>query len=301
LTRQQIYTAAKRLFYQALLLQEVLQVRRSSEEIAYDNYLDTQQRLENGLASRLELLRAEVNWKITIPITTQAQKNLDVALSNLKNLAGIDPGTELDLVGSLDSYPALPDQTEVAEVLSARPDYRALQNERTLREINVSAERSAFYPSVSASVNYALQGADDGWNFENPTELLSAGLTVDIPIFYGGSRFTSVDKAQLELEQTETTILQKVDDIQTELENIRLTLTEAAQRIESAQQTLLTAEEAYEVTQTAAENGLATQLELKDARVSQEEAQLNYYSAIYDYLDAYFSWQLSVGEGAAGL
>jgi outer membrane protein TolC len=234
-------------------------------------------------------------------VTTQAQKNLDVALSNLKNLAGIDPDTELELIGSLDSFPALPESMEVAEVLSARPDYRALQNERTLREINVSAERSAFYPSVSASVNYAWQGADDGWNFENPTELLTAGLTIDIPIFYGGSRFTSVDKAELELEQTETTILQKVDDIRTELENIRLTLTEAAQRIDSAQQTLLTAEEAYEVTQTAAENGLATQLELKDARVSQEEAQLNYYSAIYDYLDAYFSWQLSVGEGAAGL
>jgi hydrophobic/amphiphilic exporter-1 (mainly G- bacteria), HAE1 family len=298
IVRQQIYTGAKKLFYQTLLLREVLAVRRASEEIAYENFLETQERLENGLASRLDLLRAEVNWKITIPVTTQAQKNLDVALSNLKNLAGIEAESELILEGSLEEYPPLPAGSSVGAVLSSRPDYQVLQNERTLREINVAAERSAFFPSVSASINYAWQGADDGWSFQSPTEVLTAGVTVDIPIFYGGSRFTGVRKAQLELEATDTTILQKIDDIRTELETVRLTLTEASQRIDSADQTLRTAREAYEVTQTAAENGLATQLELKDARVSLEGAELNYYSAIYDYLQAYFSWQLSVGEGA---
>jgi outer membrane protein TolC len=44
-------------------------------------------------------------------------------------------------------------------------------------------------------------------------------------------------------------------------------------------------------------NGLATQLDLKDARLSLSGAQLNYYSAIFDYLNSYFQWQQAIGEG----
>ena len=90
-TRQAIITAAKKLFYQTLLLQKVLEVRESSQGIAYENFQETKAKFDNGIASKMEVLRAEVNWKVTIPETTQAAKNLAVALNNLKNMAGITP------------------------------------------------------------------------------------------------------------------------------------------------------------------------------------------------------------------
>jgi outer membrane protein TolC len=50
------------------------------------------------------------------------------------------------------------------------------------------------------------------------------------------------------------------------------------------------------------ENGLATQLELRESRVDLDRAQVNFYSAIYDYLAAYFDWQRAVGEvNSAGI
>ncbi len=297
-TRQGIITESKRLFFQTLLLQEVLEVRKASEEIARENYLETQKRFESGIASRLEVLRAEVNWKITQPNTTQAERNLLIALQNLKNLAGLPQETKIRLQGSLDSFPELPMFARAEEVQAGRPDFRILMNEKRLRELNISAKRATFFPSLSASVGYGWRASSDEFDFSDPTDTLSVGLTLTVPVFYGGSRFASLRQAKLELQQTETRISKMENDIATELENVRLTLQEAHQRIISAQQTLLTAEEAYNVTETSVESGLATQLELKDARVSLEQARLSYLSAVFDYLSGYFNWQRAVGKGA---
>ncbi|MFP4425931.1 MAG: TolC family protein [Spirochaetaceae bacterium] len=295
--RQSILTEAKRLFYQTLLLQEVLEVRRSSEENARDNYQETQRRFENGVASRLEVLRAEVNWKITQPDTTQAERNLQVALQNMKNLAGLPQEVALSLRGDLERFPELPRFALPSEVQGSRPDYQLLLNEQRLRELNVDAQRAAFYPSLSASANYGWQAASDEWDLSDPTDTLALGLSMTIPVFYGGSRFATLEQAKLEVRQVNTQIAQKQSDIYTELENIRLTLQEANQRIDSARQTLNTAEEAYNVTESSVESGLATQLELKDARVSLEAARLSYLSAVFDYLSSYFEWQRATGRG----
>ena len=296
-TRQAILTEAKRLFYQTLLLQEVLEVRKSSEQNALENYQETERRFENGVASRLALLRAEVNWKITQPDTTQADRNLQVALQNLKNMAGVPNDIGLQLEGDFESFPELPTFEAASEVQRGRPDYQVLVNERRLRELNVDPQRATFYPSLSASASYGRQAGSDDFDFSDSTDTLSVGLSMTVPIFYGGSRFHGLSQAKLEVQKVNTQIAQKESDVYTELENIRLTLQEASQRIDSARQTLNTAEEAYSVTESSVESGLATQLELKDARLSLEAARLSYLSAVFDYLSAYFDWQKATGRG----
>jgi outer membrane protein TolC len=299
--RHGLLTEAKRLYFQVLLLEEVLQVRRSSQEIAYDNYLETQRRLDNGIASPLEVLRAEVNWKITEPDTSQAERNLNVALQNLKTFAGLDQSEAIALAGSFDDYPELPSFEGAFARRNERPNYRALVNRRRLQELNVAAERAKFYPSLAASLSYGWQGSDDGFDLSGGTDVLTAGLNLTIPIFYGGSRFASMERARLELSQAGTAIAMEDERILTELETLRLTLEESRLRIDSAEQTLSTAERAYEVSETSLDSGLATQLELKDARVSLEQARLNYVSAVFDYLSAYFDWQLATGRGDRGV
>lgn len=299
--RQGLLTEAKRLYFQVLLLEEVLRVRESSQEIAFDNYLETQRRLENGVASPLEALRAEVNWKITEPDVSQAERNLNVALQNLKTFAGLDQADAIELAGSFEDYPELPRFDGAFARRGERPDYRALLGRRQLQELNVAAERAKFYPTLSASLSYGWQGSDDGFDVSPGTDVLTAGLSLTVPVFLGGSRFASMEQARLELNQATTAIIMEDERIITELETLRLTLEEARLRIDSAEQTLSTAERAYQVSETSVASGLATQLELKDARVSLEQAQLNYVSAVFDYLSAYFDWQLAAGEGDRGL
>ncbi len=298
-TRQGITTAGKKIFYQVLLLQEVYLVKKATEQNAYDNYLVVKNKYENEMVSELGMLQAEVNWKIKIPDSTQAEKYYKLALSQLKHMAGINSTEDIILQGSLLEYPELPAEEELSVILSSRFDYQSLVNERALREINIDAQKAEFYPSLSASMTYGWQKSDDNFELKDGMKVLSAGLSVTVPVFYGGSRFALLDKAKLELNKTNTSIRKKVEDIEIEINNIFLTLKEASGRIDSADKTLIIAKKAYSLSETSVINGLATQLDLKDASLNLEGAQLQYYSAIFDYLNAYFDWQQAIGIGDA--
>ena len=105
-----------------------------------------------------------------------------------------------------------------------------------------------------------------------------------------------VQKARVEVEKTNTRIDQAMESIQIELKNVHLRLLEAKERISAALKSTDTAQRAFDVAEVRVENGLATQVELKDSRVSLDRAKLNYYAAIYDYLNAYFDWEQSTGK-----
>jgi len=296
-SRQGILTAGKKVFYQTILLNEVYEVKKATEQNAYETYLDIKKKFDNELASELDVLQAEVNWEINIPETTQAARNRDLAMSNLKHLAGIDPDEEMVLEGSLESVPSVPAAEELGGILTSRPDYQALMNEKELREINISAMKAEFYPSLSGSVVYAWQKSDDDFHLGDGINAFQAGLTLTIPVFYGGSRFAKMEQARLELDKSNMNLLKKQDEVQTQINNLQLLLDEASARIDSAETTLNTARKAYSIMEISTRNGLATQLDLKDALLNLDGAQLNYYKAIYDYLEAYFNWQQAVGEG----
>jgi outer membrane protein TolC len=296
-SRQGVLTAAKQLYYQTVLLDEVYKVKTATQQNAHDTYLDILKKFDNDLASELDVLQAEVNWQINIPEETKAGRNRDLALSNLRFLAGLKPEDEIILTDSLSKTPAAALQTELGDILSSRRDYQAMQGELALRDINISATRAEFYPSLSASIGYGWQSSSDNFEIKDGTGALQAGLSLSIPIYYGGSRFAKMEQVRLEKKKSQISLIKKQDEIRTQINNLQLLLDESAFRITSAETTLETAGKAYKIMEISSQNGLATQLDLKDARLNLSGAQLNYYSAIYDYLNSYFQWQQAIGEG----
>jgi len=290
-----IITNARKGFYQALLLKTIWEVTEKSQQNAYDNYLDVQKKYNTGLVSEFNLLQAEARWKDMIPHVSQAKMNYDLALISLKNLAGIPPEEEIELQGSLEEYPDMPSNVEFHTILEDRPDYNALIWQKKLMKTNINAERSGYFPSLSGNLVYSFTSQSDEWAFDDKNEIWIAGLTLSIPIFMGGGTRAKVKQATVEYQQTELDIDRTEDEIFKEIQSIRLRLNEASERINSARASMNTAEKAFRIAEVSARNGLATQLELKDARVVLDQAQVNYYSSIYQYLDAYFDWQNAIG------
>ncbi len=295
--RQAILTIAKQLYYQAILLDEVYMVKKATEQNAYENWQDVRMKYENELASELDVLQAEVNWQINIPETSMAARNRDLVMSNLKHLAGIDQDEVIVLADSLNRIHQAPEQKNMGDILNKRPDYQALQSKYDLGEINISTKMAEFFPTLSASAGYGWQKSADNFDLSDGKSGFKVGLTLSVPVFYGGVRIARMEQARLELNKTEMEILKKQDDIQTEIKNLQLLLEESAARIQSAETTLKTADKAYGIAEISSRSGLSTQLDLNDVLLKKENAQLNYYKAIYDYMNAYFDWQQAIGEG----
>ncbi|ACF15173.1 outer membrane efflux protein [Chloroherpeton thalassium ATCC 35110] len=295
-SEQQVITAAKKVFYQTLLLKKVWEVSKAAEENAEKNYLNVKVKFENGVASEFEMLQAEVRWKNLIPQTAESKRNMDIALINLKNLAGIPIEEQLDPAGQLDVYPTLPQKLTLEEILKSRPDYNALLWEEKLRTTNISAERANFYPKLSASLGYSYSAQSDDFKLEEENHAIAGGLTLSIPLYTGGYTDAQVEKAIIDRNKTQIEIEKNTDQIFQEISQIWLRLEEANKRIESSRSTLQTAKKAFEIAEVSNQQGLATQLELKDSRVAYDQANLTYFAAVYDYLAAYFDWEQAIGK-----
>lgn len=295
---KKILCAAKKMFYQTLLLEKFWQVSQAAEQNALDNYENMKLKFKNGFVSEFELLQAEVRWKNAIPETAKAKRNYEMALNNLKNWAGIPVENELVLNGNFDEYPVLPEEVPFESILKNRPDFNALLWEEQLRKTNVSAKRAAYYPTLTGTVAYNYSAQSDYWKLEQENNLYFAGVNLSIPIFTGGYRRAEVNKAQIEVDKTKVTIEKTKENIYNEVTNVYLRLQEAHERISSAESTLKTAEKAFKIAENTAKSGLATQLQLKDARVGFDMANMNCYAAIFDYLASYFDWEEAVGKGA---
>lgn len=294
-TDQTIITISKKAFYQTLLLKKLWEVTKASEQNAHENYLNMKKKYDNGQISQFKLLQAEVRWENLIPETTKARRNYELALNNLKNLAGLPVEQEINLSGNLESYPPLPANVEFDSVLYNRPDFNALLWEEKLRGTAVRSQSAERFPSLNLNLIYNFSSLSDYFKLERQNKSYIIGLNLSFPVFTGGYRLAQIRKARIELDKTRIKIDQSKEQIYNQVRNIQLRLEEAQKRILSSRKSLQTAKKAFEIAQISADNGLATQLELKDARVLYDQATLNCYASTYDYLDAYFDWEQATG------
>ncbi len=270
---------------------------RSSEENAKENFLIIKRKYDNGLVSKLELLQAEARWENIVPDTIKAEGNYELAMNNLKTFAGISVLEEMTIEGDFDQYPGMPAVIPAESVLESRPDFNALKWEKELRASDVKAQKADYYPELKANfVLYNLTATSDIYKLERRNITYWIGLSLYIPIFQGGETAARVRSANVELEKSQIRIEKTKEIIYNEIRNIYLRLEEAQKRIVAGKKNMETAEQAFQIAESSARYGLATQLELKDARLLADQAKLGYFSAIYDYLAAYFDWELATGR-----
>jgi outer membrane protein TolC len=291
-----IRNAAKKLYFLAVLQEEVVKVKEASEQNEYNVYLDARKKYEAGVVQELEVLRAEVNWKTKRSEISQAQKDAELARINLKTLAGIPLDTELILEERLETVPPFPSSVPLEEVLGQRSDYELLLRQKRLAELSVALARDEAYPSVAGILSWNRSYSDDGFNFDDPKDIFQLGFQVSIPLYTGGAVSSKVNSALLEIEKTELEINKLRDTITTEIRRIELTLQEARERIDTAIALRETAERAYQLAQHAHRNGLITTLEMNDSAVQLEGARLQYSLAVFDYLTTYFDWETAMGR-----
>jgi cobalt-zinc-cadmium efflux system outer membrane protein len=152
-----------------------------------------EERVRQGAAPALEenLMRVEVN-RLEAGRLMQASR-ADVAVLQLKALAGTPPDDPLDIRGDLSSAPPAPALADaLGRGVEQRPDVRAARAEVAVAQAKVRKEQAE--GRWDASVNVGYQRQDFGFNLRGLTDsgstrqiqdvfhYFGAGLTVTLPV-----------------------------------------------------------------------------------------------------------------------
>ena len=131
-------------FYAALTADQGVRVATEGVDIA-ERHLDLAKvRFEAGSAARLDVLRAEVELANARATLIRARSSASVAYQAVRNVLSLPQGDPLQLSGSLDDVPSLPDGVVLEGAIASRPDIRAIGQQReTARTSSVAGKRGA--------------------------------------------------------------------------------------------------------------------------------------------------------------
>jgi outer membrane protein TolC len=276
-------------YFQALLAQELERIAAAAVQQAEAFLAQERLRLSAGTTSELDVLRAEVALENLRPQLVQARNAASLATLDLKRLVDLPLALPVRLTTAL-TTPAAQDLAapplDPQLVLARRAAIRAQERQVAIREQQVRIARSGYLPSIDLRVNYGGQLFPDNPFAIGGTEFrrdASMTIAARVPIFSGFRTQGEVQAAQVSLTQERLRLAQLRENVQLQYEQAIGERQRAAADLAARQRTVEQAQRVYDLTVLRYERGLATQLEVTDARLAALQARTNLAQAISAY------------------
>ena len=201
---------------------------------------------------------------------TQQRAQCDAELKALVALSGVAEPALRQKLGTAWTQPQQGDLFAVAavpaEVLAQRPDVFEAEREVAAASADVGSARADRFPRLSLSGSVAAGTIRAGGTTTDAQTWAIGPLALSLPLFDAGARAANVDAAQARYEEAAALYQARVRDAVREVEQALVALDSARARGEDAR----IATEGYRVSFTATEArfraGLASLVELEDAR-----------------------------------
>ena len=261
---------------------------------------DTKNFMENGLATKNDMLKLEVQYSSVRLQKIEADNQLDIArmfFNQTLNLP-LDSPTEIDvkLLYADTSEDKVGDLLKEAE--SKRNELMALGYRLNASVENFRAARSAWFPSIFLVGDYyyskpnqriipAVNEFKDTWDL---------GVTLSWSVWNWGYTSSQTLIAEQNKIQVETSLSQLKEAIEIEVQQNYLTYKRAYNKVSVAKLSVDQAEENYRITIEKYNNQVATSTDLIDSEISLLQSKTNYNNVLVDYELAKVRLNKSVGR-----
>ena len=273
----------KQAFYAVLLAQESLDVVSQVYDNAQKNYEKTLQRFNVGKVSEVERLRAQVTMMNAEPNVSSAENAVLLTTWQLKAVMGIDLSTDVEVIGDLDDYSDQMLAPYVSEDdLSNNSSLLQLDIQDRMLESTIRMQKKQYLPTLAASINYNYSAMGDETLSWFPSS--TAALSLSIPVFDGFQKRFNIKQSKVTRNML---ALQREDterNLRVAIRNYNDQIALCVKNFQAANATVEIAQKSYDISEKMYEVGKATMVELNDAQLALQQAQLTQAQAIYSFM-----------------
>jgi hydrophobe/amphiphile efflux-1 (HAE1) family protein len=273
-------------FYAALTADQGVRVAQEGVTISERHLELAQVRFSAGSAARLDVLRAEVELANARAKLIRARSSAAVSYQAVRSVLSLPQSEPLQLSGSLEEVPAVPDMPSIQGAVARRPDILAIGQQREAAERLVSLANAERKPTVALSGNFQYQ--EDGLDslLNNSSRSFQFGLAVRIPLFNQPTVAARRGAATARVRQAEHGVNAALDSARLELATASTELDAAHEIVSTQQKAVELAREGLSIAEVSYENGVITATELNDARLSLLETEWELMQAKYGQIVA---------------
>ena len=273
--RNSLVFEVARAFFTVLKTREFIQATEAGVRDFETNVALAERRFNVGTLLKSDVLDVEVRLAQAREEAVHARNANTLAMRALRNLLGIEEG-EFEVKNSPIGTENLPSD---AADFHERPELAASAQKVAAAEADVRRSTSGYKPRVSAfgSLDYDYGTITDG-----DGKSYTAGAMLQWDIWDGLNAHAKRQEAKANLETAREQERQLRLALDLELEQARLALREAAERLAVTEKTVAQATESVELTRARFEQGVALATQLIDAETALTAARVRRAEALAD-------------------
>lgn len=300
-SRQDITETITKAYYTILVTQVGLDLIENNFQRLDTLLTETTLMYENGFAEKIDVNRIRVEFNNTVALKSRAIRDLEQAKNMLKFQMGMPLSQKLELAETIEDI----DFGVLEYNLSGfkyqdRVEISQLEITRSLAELDMKNNKAQYLPSVDA---FATLGAltatntrsevtdfDDRW-----PDYGMFGFRLNLPIFDGLRKSYLIQQNRIQLAQIDNEMRYLKHSIDLEQEQVKRDFANSLENMRAQEENMKLALEVFQVTSIKYQEGIGSNLEVVDAESAYEEAQSNYFNALYDVLIAKVDMEKALG------
>lgn len=291
-------------YFQIMLSDRLIRVNQEALDAASANLDQVKQFFHVGVASELDLKRAEAQYSSTLPSLESAKNQFKMAQNQLKYILNLSLNDSLVVLDSLESRQLLSTFSNASlDELKAV----ALENRWELKQsdfqLNVAKSQrtlalSQAMPTVAFSANVSHVAMTDQSEAEQGdySRSKAMSLVVQWPLFQGGKTALETQKAQIAIKQMEYVRQQTQNQVLMDVEQCYYAVNVALKNLSSLKASLDQAREAFRLSNLTYKEGISTQVEVLDAQLAYTQSNINFQQGLYDYNISQMNLLKSIGQ-----
>lgn len=260
---------------------------------------------QNGFAEAIDVDRTQVTLNNLKSERLKFLNLQNLSLGLLKFQMNYPVEKDLNVAGSLSDLKVnenLFNEYEEGWDYKNRIEYRMLDTQRRLLELDIKNQQSHSYPSLVGFANfgYSTQSPNISGIFKTNTNISDNGIvgpdqwysysnfgvSLRVPIFSGLQRTYQVQQAKLSLLKTENRFINLKQGIDLSIQQNTIEYKNALETFRSQRENMELAGRVARVTKIKYEQGVGSNIEVTDAESSLRESQVNYYNSLFDAIVA---------------
>jgi len=271
-----------------------VQASQSRVDLAQALYNQAADLQKEGVGTGIDTLRANVELQNESQRLLEAQATRETSLFGLSRLLNLDPRQQIELADSLSFFDTpQPDvETSIEEGLSARPEWKSLQEQIRAAELQRKAASDSRLPSLHFSGNWTQLGTDPSSVIPTYTY---AG-TVSMPLFTGGRIRAETVRADLDIQKLQQQQADLRNSIALDVKTALINLDSARSQVRVANLGVQLSKEEVDQARDRFNAGVANNIEVIQAQDSLARANDNQIAALYRFNQARSDLARSIGQ-----
>lgn len=275
-----------------LLAEESVVILEKNKAILEKNLFDLNKMFENGLeeeesVEQIQITLSGVNSSLnnTTRLKTLAYQMLNITL-------GLDVYEKTVLTDSLESLTVQNISLELIDTeldLNRSIDYQIAENDKKAKELLLKLEKSKALPTINAFINGGYNAFGDEFKFASKSQEWFSnslfGVNVSIPIFSSLGRTAATQRAEINLEKSESDLTETEQLLKFQTDSARSDYQFAIEDYDNKKQNLNLAERIEQKNQTKFFEGLTSSFDLRQAQTQLYTTQQEFLQAMLDVIN----------------